>query len=63
MRLPNGQDIARAMGLVPLTDAEIKIGKFTGNKADILMTINKAGDGHAFVENCPTLDIRAGRNS
>ena len=53
MRLPNGQDIARAMGLVPLTDAEIKIGKFTGNKADILMTINKAGDGHAFVENCP----------
>jgi hypothetical protein len=53
MRLPSGQDIARAMGLVPLTDDQIKIGKFTGDKADIVTTIDKVGDGVSFVGNCP----------
>jgi hypothetical protein len=52
MRLPTGQEIARAMGLAPLTDDKIKIGKFTGDKADIVATIDKIGDG-SFVENCP----------
>ena len=52
MRLPNGQDIARAMGLIPLTDDKIKIGKFTGDENDIVTTIDKVGDG-SFVENCP----------
>jgi hypothetical protein len=53
MRLPTGQDIARAMGLVPLTDDRIIIGKFTGNKADIVSPIDKVGDGTSFVGNCP----------
>jgi hypothetical protein len=53
MRLPNGQDVARAMGLVPLTDDNIKIGKFTGDKNDIVTTIDKVGDGTSFVGNCP----------
>ncbi len=53
MRLPTGQDIARAMGLVPLKDKQIIIGKFTGDKADIVGTIDKMGDGKSFVENCP----------
>ena len=45
MRLPSGQDVARAMGVTPLTDDKILIGKFTGDKADIVITINKVGDG------------------
>jgi hypothetical protein len=53
MRLPSGQDIAKAMGLVPLTDDKILIGKFTGDKKDIVMPIDKAGDGTSFVGNCP----------
>jgi hypothetical protein len=54
MRLPSGQDIARAMGLVPLTDDKIVIGKFTGDTADIkFASIASVGDGKAFVENCP----------
>ena len=53
LRLPNGQDVARAMGLVPLTDDKIKIGKFTGDPNDIVTTIDKVGDGKSFVENCP----------
>jgi len=52
MRLPSGQEIARAMSLAPLTDDNIKIGKFTGDKADIVTTIDKVGDG-SFVGNCP----------
>jgi hypothetical protein len=36
MRLPSGQDVARAMGVTPLTDDKILIGKFTGDKADII---------------------------
>jgi hypothetical protein len=53
MRLPSGQDIARAMGLIPLTDDQIQIGKFTGNQADIVSKIAKVGDGKSFVGNCP----------
>ena len=53
MRLPSGQDIARAMELEPLHDADILIGKFTGDNKDIVGPINKMGDGTSFVENCP----------
>jgi hypothetical protein len=51
MRLPTGQDIARAMGIKPLTDDKILIGKFTGQKDDIIGSIDKIHK--AFVENCP----------
>jgi hypothetical protein len=51
MRLPTGQDIAQAMGLVPLRDEQILIGKFTGDKADIIGTINQVDP--AFKSNCP----------
>jgi hypothetical protein len=53
LRLPNGQDTARAMGLVPLADKDIKIGKFTGNVNDIVSTIDEVGDQTSFKENCP----------
>ncbi len=52
MRLPNGQDIARAMGIKPMTDDEIQIGKFTGDPADLNGSIAKFGDG-SFANNCP----------
>ena len=51
MRLPTGQDIARAMGLKPLSDEQIIIGKFTGDKADIIGPIDRIDD--AFKGNCP----------
>src|ERR1041384_1916853 len=51
MRLPTGQDIARAMGLKPLPDDKILIGKFTGDPADIIGPINQIDA--AFKENCP----------
>ena len=55
MRLPNGQSIARAMGLKPLDDSEIIIGKFdTGDPKDIkFKSITEIGDRGAFVCNCP----------
>jgi hypothetical protein len=54
MRLPSGQDVARAMGLVPLPDDKIVIGKFTGDPADIVAaSIASVGDGVSFVGNCP----------
>lgn len=53
LRLPTGQDVARAMGVVPLADKDIVIGKFTGDKADIVGTINDIGDEKSFKENCP----------
>ncbi len=52
MRLPSGQDIARAMGVVPLKDSEILIGKFTGVDGDIVGSIDTFGDG-SFKNNCP----------
>ncbi|HWX19918.1 MAG TPA: heme peroxidase family protein [Candidatus Binatia bacterium] len=51
MRLPTGQDIARAMGLKPLPDSQILIGKFTGAPADIIGPIDQIDP--AFKENCP----------
>jgi hypothetical protein len=54
LRLPSGQDVARAMGLAPLTDDQIVIGKFTGDPADIVdKSIALVGDGKGFVNNCP----------
>ncbi|WP_158945836.1 heme peroxidase family protein [Granulicella sp. S190] len=54
MRLPSGQDVARAMGLVPLTDDKIVIGKFTGDPGDIVAkSVATVGDGKGFVGNCP----------
>ena len=51
MRLPSGQDIARAMSLEPLDDNHILIGKFTGDPADPLVAINTIDSG--FTGNCP----------
>jgi hypothetical protein len=51
LRLPNGQDVARAMGITPLTDDRIIIGKFTGDKADIIGSIDTIDP--AFKKNCP----------
>ena len=53
MRLPSGQDVAKAMSITPLTDGEILIGKFTGDPKDTLTPIVKLGDGKAFIQNCP----------
>ena len=51
MRLPSGQDIARAMGVQPLADSDILIGKFTGDPTDPLVPIHHFG--RAFTGNCP----------
>jgi hypothetical protein len=51
MRLPTGQAVARAMGLRPLDDKEIVIGKFTGDPADVVGTIDQIDP--AFIGNCP----------
>ena len=51
MRLPSGQAVARSMGLVPLADLDIKIGKFTGEAADIAGT--PVGLNAVFADNCP----------
>jgi hypothetical protein len=52
MRLPSGQDIARAMGLTPLTDEQIVIGKFTGDPEDIVFKSITEVDP-VFAGNCP----------
>jgi Animal haem peroxidase len=52
MRLPTGQDVARAMELEPLQDTDIRIGKFTGDPADILGSITDVA-GVGFTGNCP----------
>jgi hypothetical protein len=51
MRLPSGQAVARAMGLHPLDDDQILLGKFTGDPADIVGPV--AGVDPAFQGNCP----------
>jgi hypothetical protein len=51
MRMPSGQAVARAMGVQPLKDSEIIIGKFTGDPEDIRGPITKFSD--AFAGNCP----------
>jgi hypothetical protein len=52
LRLPSGQAIARAMGVRPLPDDQILIGKFTGDKRDIKGDIISQG-GDVFRDNCP----------
>ena len=51
LRLPTGQDVARTMGVTPLADDEILIGKFTGDPADIVGPITKIDP--VFKNNCP----------
>jgi hypothetical protein len=51
MRLPSGQSVARAMGITPLKDKDILIGKFTGDPADVIGSIDKVD--RAFTGNCP----------
>jgi heme peroxidase len=54
LRLPSGQAVARAMGIAPMDDADIKIGKFTGDPADIKGSIvDSHVGGLAFAGNCP----------
>jgi hypothetical protein len=52
MRLPTGQSVALAMGVKPLADDKILIGKFTGDKADIKGDIVNIA-GPKFAGNCP----------
>jgi heme peroxidase len=52
MRLPSGQNVARAMGIPPLADADILIGKFTGEAGDIKGDVVAVG-GANFKDNCP----------
>ncbi len=52
LRLPSGQTVARAMGVVPLADGDIQIGKFTGDPADLRGAIVDVA-GAAFAGNCP----------
>ena len=51
MRLPSGQAMARAMGIAPLPDDRLLIGKFTGDDADIVGTVSSIAP--AFADNCP----------
>jgi hypothetical protein len=51
MRLPSGQVVAHAIGVQPLADSEIMIGKFTGDQGDIKGPITDFGA--AFRSNCP----------
>ena len=53
MRLPSGQAIARAMGLKPLADKDILIGKFTGDPDDTKALIPITKISAAFKDNCP----------
>jgi len=55
MRLPTGQAVARAMGLQPLADEDILIGKFSvKNSTEKLRPITDFGGSTGpFVGNCP----------
>lgn len=50
--LPSGQNVARKMGIEPLRDEEILIGKATGSTGDIRGSITQVG-GEIFAGNCP----------
>jgi Animal haem peroxidase len=52
MRLPSGQAVARAMGVIVLKDHEIQIGKFTGAPGDLLGDLVSVA-GSDFADNCP----------
>jgi hypothetical protein len=43
--------VARAMGIKPPDDSQVLIGKFTGDPADIIGSIDKIDP--AFKQNCP----------
>ena len=55
LRLPSGQDVARAMKIVPLKDNEIVIGKAvdTPGADDVLGTIASIPELSVFKGNCP----------
>lgn len=58
LRLPSGQDVARAMGLMPMEDKNIVIGKFIGAAAGQGDIVVPAGSfatfaGGVFAGNCP----------
>ena len=53
MRLPSGQDVARAMGIKPLADAEILLGKFTGDPDDTAALVPITSVSPVFADNCP----------
>lgn len=60
LRLPTGQAVARAMGLVPLTDDQIVIGKALDSPGPgdtvgpiVAAVTAKGGDGKVFADNCP----------
>ena len=50
--LPSGQDVAWAMGVKPLADTDILLGKATGDPEDISGNILSVANG-AFKGNCP----------
>ena len=60
MRLPGGQDVARAMGELPLDDARILIGKFTGNPPTWSAP---AQDPPGLQGQLPAVDLRPGRDA
>jgi hypothetical protein len=51
LRLPNGQDVARAMGLEPLK--VVRIGKFEDNPGSEVFDLNTAAGFERFRDNCP----------
>jgi hypothetical protein len=51
--LPTGQHVARAMGIKPLNDKDILIGKATGNAADVKPINDPSLKLDAFKNNCP----------
>ena len=53
MRLPSGQDVARAMGETPIPDEELKLGKFTEQKDDEKDFRTVVSVSSVFADNCP----------
>jgi hypothetical protein len=59
MRLPSGQSVARAMGVAPLADDQILVGKFTGDPGDPLVKLVDLKDAGGnslkdeFADNAP----------
>ncbi len=51
--LPSGQHVARSMGLKPLDDKDILIGKSTGVPADVKSIDDPSLKLSAFTRNCP----------
>ncbi len=53
LRLPTGQDVARAMGVPVMADADILIGRFTDDKPDQDAWKPITAFGKVFEDNCP----------